>query len=126
MSDRPTALLRYSLLRHTDAPDDPSGCHYDLLLEDGETCRSWRLPDIPALNGPTQEATLLPPHRRVWLGPRSAAVSGDRGWAVRVMAGRYRGTLPDDPDAAVQLDLVDGDLKGQLRITAGRCSLTPP
>ena len=126
MSDRPTALLRYSLLRHTDAPDDPSGCHYDLLLEDGESCRSWRLPDIPALNGPTQEATLLPPHRRVWLGPRSAAVSGDRGWAERVMAGRYRGTLPADPQAAVQLDLVDGDLKGQLRITAGRCSLTPP
>ena len=29
-------------------------------------------------------------------------------------------------DAAVQLDLVDGDLRGQLRITAGRCSLTPP
>ena len=126
MSDRPTALLRYSLLRHTDAPDDPSGCHYDLLLEDGESCRSWRLPDSPALNGPTQEATLLPPHRRVWLGPRSAAVSGDRGWAERVMAGRYRGTLPADPQAAVQLDLVDGDLKGQLRITAGRCSLTPP
>lgn len=126
MSDRPTALLRYSLLRHTDAPDDPSGCHYDLLLEDGETCRSWRLPDIPALNGPTQEATLLPPHRRVWLGPRSAAVSGDRGWAERVMAGRYRGTLPADPTAAVELDLVDGDLRGQLRITAGRCSLTTP
>ena len=126
MSDRPTALLRYSLLRHTDAPDDPSGCHYDLLLEDGETCRSWRLPDIPALNGSTQEATLLPPHRRVWQGPRSAAVSGDRGWAERVMAGRYRGTLPADPQAAVQLDLVDGDLKGKLRITAGRCSLTPP
>ena len=126
MSDPPTAMLRYSLLRHTDAPDDPSGCHYDLLLEDGETCRSWRLPDIPALNGPTQEATLLPPHRRVWLDPRSAAVSGDRGWAERVMAGRYRGTLPADLTADVQLDLVDGDLKGQLRITAGRCSLTPP
>ena len=126
MSDPPTALLRYSLLRHTGAPDDPSGCHYDLLLEDGETCRSWRLPDIPALNGPTQEATLLPPHRRVWLEPRSAAVSGDRGWAERVMAGCYRGTLPVDPEASVQLDLVDGDLRGQLRITAGRCSLTPP
>ena len=126
MSDPMTPLLRYSLLRHTGAPDDPSGCHYDLLLEDGETCRTWRLTDIPALNGPTQEARLLPPHRRVWLGPRSAAVSGDRGWAERVMAGRYRGTLPADPTADVQLDLVDGDLKGQLRITAGRCSLTPP
>ena len=39
MSDPMTPLLRYSLLRHTGAPDDPSGCHYDLLLEDGETCR---------------------------------------------------------------------------------------
>ena len=126
MNGLPTALLRYSLLRHTAAPDDPSGCHYDLLLEDGETCRTWRLPNIPVLNGPTQEARLLPPHRRVWLEPRSAAVSGDRGWAERVMAGRYRGTLPVDPTAAVQLKLLDGELKGQLRITAGRCSLTPP
>ena len=126
MSDPKTPLLRYSLLRHTGAPDDPSGCHYDLLLEDGETCRSWRLPAIPPLNGTSQEATPLAPHRRVWLEPRSAAVSGDRGWAERVMAGRYRGTLPADPDAAVQLELVDGALRGQLRITAGRCSLTPP
>ena len=28
-----SVLPRYSLLRHIDAPDDPSGCHYDLLLE---------------------------------------------------------------------------------------------
>ena len=77
MSDPKTPLLRYSLLRHTGAPGDPSGCHYDLLLEDGETCRSWRLPDIPPLNGTSQEATPLAPHRRVWLEPRSAAVSGD-------------------------------------------------
>ena len=25
---------RWVILRHTNAPDDPQGCHFDLLLED--------------------------------------------------------------------------------------------
>ena len=36
-------MARYALLRHTDAPDDPSGCHFDLLLEDGDACRTWHV-----------------------------------------------------------------------------------
>ena len=116
-------MPRYALLRHTDAPDDPSGCHFDLLLEDDLGCRTWRLDSPPRLDGPSQTATPLPTHRLVWLEPRSAAVSGDRGWAERVMAGIYDGELPDDPDAPLQVELCDGELKGQLEICAGRCSL---
>ena len=117
------AMPRYALLRHTDAPDDPSGCHFDLLLEDGLGCRTWRLDHPPQHDGPSQTATPLPTHRLIWLEPRSAAVSGDRGWAERVMAGIYEGELPSDPDAPLQLDLCDGELMGQLDIRAGRCSL---
>ena len=39
-------MHRYSLLRHTGAPDDPIGCHFDLLLEDGASCRTWRLQEV--------------------------------------------------------------------------------
>ena len=122
----PAALTvaRYALLRHTDAPDDPSGCHFDLLLEDGDSCRTWRLQTIPAPNGTLQAAFPLPRHRLVWLEPGSTAVSGGRGWAVRIMAGQFEGLLPHDPADPVALTLLDGDLQGLLRIQCGHCFLT--
>ena len=116
-------MPRYALLRHTGAPNDPSGCHFDLLLEDGESCRTWRLNTPPSLEQPPQSATALPAHRLVWLDPRSAAVSGDRGWAERVMAGRYSGSLPHNRDAPVQVQLRDGDLVGDLLISDGMCQI---
>ena len=114
---------RYALLRHTGAPDDPSGCHFDLLLEDGDACRTWRLQRIPSLDGTSQPAEPLVPHRLIWLEPRSAAVSGGRGWAERVMAGSYQGNLPDNSAHPVELTLLDGDLRGELRIQQGHCSI---
>ena len=71
-------MPRWSLLRHTGAPDDPSGCHFDLLLEDGKACRTWRLNQPPELGLAPQPAAALPDHRLVWLDPRSAAVSGEQ------------------------------------------------
>jgi len=119
-------MPRYSLLRHTDAPDDPSGCHIDLLLEDGPACRTWRLPELPSINGAAQDAVSLPAHRLVWLDPRSAAVSGNRGWAERIGGGHYRGALPEQVDADLNVELSDGPLAGQLTISAGLCRVTRP
>ena len=119
------SLQRYALLRHTGAPDDPYGCHFDLLLEDGDICRTWRLATVPQLNGAAQPAVPLPAHRKDWLEPRSAAVSGNRGWAERIHAGSYGSELPKAIDADVTLQL-KGDLQGCLRITGGYCSLSDP
>ena len=119
------SLQRYALLRHTGAPDDPSGCHFDLLLEDRANCRTWRLATVPQLNAEAQPAVPLPAHRKVWLEPRSAAVSGNRGWAERIHAGSYCGVLPNATDADVTLQL-EGDLQGCLRITSGHCCLSNP
>ena len=124
MSCVDSVLPRYSLLRHTGAPNDPSGCHYDLLLEDGDSCRTWRLGEIPTADGSSQNATALPAHRLAWLEPRSAAGSNNRGWAERVMAGTIEGELPPDPDGPVVLHLLDGELRGILRIIDGHCSIT--
>ena len=97
--------LRYSLLEHFGAPDDPGGCHLDLLLEDGDSCRSWRLEAIPLLDGPAVRATPLPPHRLVWLEREAADVSGGRGWARRVVAGTMRSGLPADASLPVRVEL---------------------
>ena len=118
-------MPRYSLLLHTDAPNDPLGTHIDLLLEDAENCRTWRVPQLPHAGGASQEAVPLPPHRLLWLEPRSAAVSGNRGWAERICSGQYSGVLPDDVTAAVNV-ILSGDLEGRLQINKGRCRLSNP
>jgi len=114
-------MPRYALLEHTGAPDDPSGCHYDLLLENGDYCRAWRLPHQPAVGVPAQAAVELAPHRLVWLTPRSAAVSGGRGWARGIAHGHYTGALPSDAQAPIRVQLLDGALKGELRLEEGWC-----
>ena len=118
-------MPRWSLLHHTDAPDDPQRSHFDLLLEDGENCRTWRIPQLPKADGSTQVAIPLPPHRLIWLEPRSAAVSGNRGWAERIHAGSYSGVLPTATDAAITLQL-KGDLQGCLHISDGHCCISNP
>ena len=80
---------------------------------------------MPRLNEEAQPAVPLPAHRKVWLEPRSAAVSGKRGWSERIHAGSYCGVLPNATDADFTLQL-EGDLQGCLRIASGYCSLSNP
>ena len=123
--------MRYALLEHFGAPDDPGGCHLDLLLEDGDSCRSWRLEAIPRLNGPAVQVTPLPPHRLVWLDRKSASVSGNRGWARRVVAGRMRSSLPADATQPIRVELEGMAAIGLselvvLEITAEQCRMRTP
>ena len=121
-------MLRYVVLEHTGAPDDPRGCHLDLLLEDGEHCRTWRLDHWPQLDGDALTATPLPPHRLVWLERQSAAVSGGRGWARRLAGGHYAGELPKDPNTPLEVALSGLGVRGLpepvlLCINDGHCRL---
>ena len=101
-----TQLSRYLFLEQTNAPDDPTCRHVDLLLEDGESCRTWRLSSVPLPNGPSLQATPLPRHRLIWLERTSAAVSGGRGWGRRIVGGYYHGHLPDNPKELIRVDLL--------------------
>lgn len=82
-------MPRFVLLEHTGAPDDPAGLHFDLLLEDGDHCRTWRLASIPEPGGPAVVAIELPPHRLAWLDREAGEVSGGRGFARRIDEGTY-------------------------------------
>ena len=108
-------MPRFALLEHTGAPDDPAGLHYDLLVEAGADCRTWRLESLPEPGGPPVAAVELPAHRLAWLDHDSGPVSGGRGFARRVDGGACR-VLAE----TVALDLaVDG------RVLSGRLSLVP-
>lgn len=85
-------MPRFVLLEHVGHPDDPAGLHYDLLLEEGAACRTWRLAAIPVGDDQPVAATSLPPHRLAWLDIESAEVSGGRGFARRIDTGTYVAT----------------------------------
>ena len=104
---------RFVLLEHTGHPDDPTGRHFDLLLEQTDACQTWRLAEIPLLGGPTIAATLLPPHRLAWLDTAAAEVSGGRGSARRVAAGFYE-HLP--------LAATANSLQARIRLTGSQSS----
>jgi len=82
-------MPRFAILEHTGAPDDPAGLHFDLLIEVGEACRTWRLATLPEPGGPPVAAMELPPHRLAWLDHEAGEVSGGRGFARRVAAGTW-------------------------------------
>jgi len=100
-------MPRYVILEHNH-PE----LHWDLMLEDGETLRTWRLarPPEPGVNGP---ALLIGNHRRVYLdyeGP----VSGGRGTVQRWDAGEFD-WLVDEP-AKVQVRCRGSKLQGILQL----------
>lgn len=89
-------MPRFALLRH-----DHPVLHWDLLLEHGSACRTWRLASPP---GEVVDiaAEPLSDHRLTYLdyeGP----VSGNRGTVVRWDAGRFVWITARDDCVAVLL-----------------------
>ena len=114
---------RWILLQHVGSPDDPKGMHFDLLLEDKDWCRSWRLESIPVLDGPSLSVSPVPVHRLEWLDHLDGQVSRARGWATRVMAGFFVGELPKNHLDPVQIELHSNGLLGALEINNFMCTL---
>lgn len=84
---------------------------WDLMLEWGETLRTWRLAKPPGYGGPI-EATPLPAHRRMYLdyeGP----VSGGRGTVTRWDGGTYQ---LEAATPGVQVILHGGRLQGRAEL----------
>ncbi len=123
-------MPRFILLEHTGAPDDPTGRHYDFLLEEGEACRTWRLAEIPAVNGAPTEAVAIAPHRLAWLDHVDGPVSGNRGHARRVDAGGYQPVeesgMPGPPaeQARLRVRLQGSLVKGVLTISPTHAKLS--
>ncbi len=120
MTTDPSPPPRFAILEHTGAPDDATGRHFDLLVETGAACRTWRLMELPVADAGPVAALELPPHRLVWLERLEGAVSGGRGHARRLDAGGYRILSGDasDPAAAtlLVLEIAGSILAGRLRL----------
>ena len=97
--------------------------HYDLLLEDGSCCKSWRLDKIPVLDGPAVEAIVTEPHKLHWLDKKEAFVSGGRGWVKRVLEGFFNGVLPLLKNDPIQIEIYGKGMEGYLEIKDYLCSI---
>ena len=114
-------MPRFALLEHTGAPDDPTGRHVDLLIEDGEECRTWRLSAVPLADGPAVTAVEIAPHRLAWLDHLDGPVSGGRGHARRIDSGTCR--LATAGETAV-IEIGSGVHAFILRLENGLCAAT--
>jgi hypothetical protein len=110
-------MPRYVLLEHVAAPDDPAGIHYDLILEDGDACRTWRLSAIPRASGEACDAREIVRHRRAWLDAVEGEVSGGRGRIRRIAGGEC------EQCAAGSLWFQSGPLAGRLVFEGDVCRI---
>jgi len=116
-------LYRWVLLRHTGAPDDLKGIHYDLLFEDKEFCRTWRLSDIPLLDGPYVNSVYIAPHQLYWLDIKEKIVSGNRGVATRIKKGIFFNSFPNIEKTSINLSLTWEDVESDLVIDENGCRI---
>jgi len=115
--------FRWVLLRHTFPPEDVEGFHFDLLLEDREFCRTWRLSTIPILDGPYVESLYIPPHNLYWLDIEEKVVSGNRGVATRIKKGIFLESLPSIEDKFINLPLIWDEIRVNLLIDENGCKI---
>ena len=115
---------RWALLEHVDSPDDPLGKHFDLLLEDNSGCRTWRLKEIPLLDGPFVDAVPSPIHKIHWLSRKHALLSEGRGVVSQFDKGFFLGELPLSSDEVVKITLHGKRFSGYLSIGKNSCRIT--
>jgi len=110
-------------LRHIGAPDDSRGIHFDLLLEDEKFCRTWRLSDIPLVDGPQVDCLYIAPHTLDWLNIKKKIISGNRGVATRIKKGIFWNSIPSNEKKIINLSLIWEDDEVDLLITENLCRI---
>ena len=115
---------RWVLLRHIGSPDDSRGIHFDFLLEDKEFCRTWRLSDIPLLDGPYVESVYIHPHKLEWLNIKEKFLSGNRGVATRIKSGVFFKSLPQKKSSTIKLTLYWENIEVDLLIDNQGCRIS--
>jgi DNA polymerase Ligase (LigD) len=89
-------MPRFVLLEH-----HWNGLHWDFMLENGETLRTWAI-DAPVTVGQDLAARRLPDHRSIYLD-YEGEITGNRGTVRRIDAGIYEPLVWSDSRVRVRL-----------------------
>ena len=111
------------MLKHIGSPDDFHGIHFDFLLEDKEFCRTWRLSDIPYLDGNYVSAVYIKPHNLYWLDIQDKVLSRNRGVATRIKKGVFWESLPYLENSFINLSLQWENVECNLVIDENGCRI---
>ena len=111
------------MLKHIGSPDDIQGIHFDFLLEAKEFCRTWRLSDIPLLDGPSVDSVCIAPHDLYWLDIEEKVVSGNRGFAKRIKQGIFLKSFSSVESSSINLSLIWDKLEVDLVIDENGCRI---
>ena len=111
------------MLKHIGSPEDIKGIHFDLLLEDKKFCRTWRLSDIPLLDGPYVQSVCIAPHNLYWLDIKEKAVSGNRGFATRIKQGLFWQSVLSAESSSINFSLIWDKLEVELVIDENGCRI---
>jgi hypothetical protein len=104
-------MHRFTISHHTGSKE---GDHYDLMLEQGDTLKTWRLSNTAFLV--SQVARQIKDHRKTYL-EYEGEISGDRGRVKIWDTGSY--SVDEWKEDRIQIALVGRTLKTRLILTLG-------
>ena len=82
-------MNKWVLLQHQINRKDCVEKHYDFLVENGRDCLTWKIFEIPQINGPSIEIIKQANHRLIWLSREKYTLSNERGNVQRKDYGTY-------------------------------------
>ena len=107
------AQRRYVILHHEVPKSFGRPSHFDLMLELGDSLKTWSFAELPE-PGRTVPALALPPHRLEYLDYQGP-VSGDRGNVEKWDSGRY--VVTNATNHTFTLEVSGERIKGRLELT---------
>lgn len=106
-------MPRFVILRHEVPANYPRGGHWDLMLEAGQTLRTWALCELPRQEREVS-AEALAEHRLEYLG-YEGPLSGERGSVRQFDQGTYQ--IRQETPVELVAEFHGGWLTGLLRFT---------
>ena len=117
-------MNRWVLLEHKVYSDNSFDIHYDLLVENGIDCLTWKFLKLPLLNQASIKISKQPNHRLVWLSRKEYELSDNRGFVKRIDHGTFK-NVSDKLNSECYRFILDGELLyGSFEISGNYCRLS--
>ena len=119
-------MNKWVLLQHEINRPDCIEKHYDFLIENGRDCLTWKIFEIPQINGPSIEIIKQENHRLIWLYREKYTLSNARGHVQRRDYGTYKvvGDFLDEDNFSLVLN--GSIFNGILKKKFNSCQLISP
>ena len=116
-------MNRWTLLKHERMNNEILDVHYDFLLENGQDCKTWKLPILPILDGPSVEIFKHSNHRLIWLTIENKLLTNNRGYVQRVDNGTFKSIEVDIDSKNFSIILKGNLINGLFKKSANLCQL---